>query len=193
MSDHDKQVGGDEPVVHQYDDIQECDNHLPNWWLATLYGTIAFAAFYWISYEGLAIQPGPRGVYMAEVAAAKAADASKAKALGDISADALVKMSKDPATVASGKEIFTTTCVACHGATAGGGIGPNLTDDTWLHGGKPLDVYKTVRDGWPQKGMVAWGPSLGEERVRTVAAYVLSLKNSNVSGGKAPQGEKEVD
>jgi cytochrome c oxidase cbb3-type subunit 3 len=180
-------------VVHEYDGIQEFDNRLPNWWLATLYGAIAFALGYWVHYEGFRVSPSPSEEYRAEVAAAKAAEAEKLAGMGEIDAPALEKLAKDDSTLATGKEVFGSTCAACHAATGGGGIGPNLTDGSWLHGGKALDVYRSVRDGWAQKGMPAWGPQLGEQRVRAVAAYVVSLRNTNVAGGKPAQGEPAID
>ncbi len=78
-----------------------------------------------------------------------------------------------------------------HAPTAAGRSAPNLTDNRWIHGGAPLQIYRTVLEGVPAKGMVAWGPQLGpEEKVRQVVAYVLTLRNTNVAGGKAPQGER---
>lgn len=184
---------GQDQVVHQYDDIQEYDNKLPNWWLFTLYATMVFAVLYWFHYEGFKSGMNPRAAYDAEEAAVNAAIAQKAKTLGTATDETLAQLAKDPATLAQGKEVFGSTCVACHGPNAGGGIGPNLTDDAWLHGGKPANVYKSIRDGWTDKGMAAWGPQLGEERVRAVAAYVVSLRNTNVAGGKVAQGERGID
>jgi cytochrome c oxidase cbb3-type subunit 3 len=176
-------------VIHEYDGIEECDNRLPAWWLTTLYGTIAFALGYWFWFEGFRVAPGPIEAYRAEAAAAASAEAARIAAMGTMDAAGLVALSKDAATLASGKEAFGTTCSACHATTGGGGIGPNLTAAAWLHGGAPLDVYRSVREGWTDKGMPAWGPQLGEARVRAVAAYVLTLRDTNVPGGKAPQGE----
>jgi cytochrome c oxidase cbb3-type subunit 3 len=93
--------------------------------------------------------------------------------------------------VTSGKDIFAAACAPCHGADGGGRIGPNLTDAYWLHGGSPESIQRSVHDGWVDKGMPAWGPSLGEYRVREVAAYVVSLRGTNVAGGKPPQGTRE--
>ncbi|HKA86871.1 MAG TPA: c-type cytochrome [Haliangiales bacterium] len=95
------------------------------------------------------------------------------------------------ADAAGGKEIFATACAPCHAANAGGHVGPNLTDEYWLHGGRPADILASVRFGWVDKGMPAWGPVLGEANVRAVVAYVVSLKNTRVAGGKAPQGTTE--
>jgi len=82
-------------------------------------------------------------------------------------------------------------CSPCHRADGGGTIGPNLTDEFWVHGGAPDKIWKTVHDGVVPKGMIAWGPILGEQKVASVVAYVLTLKNTHVAGGKAPEGDRE--
>lgn len=176
-------------VVHRYDDIEEFDNHLPNWWLITLYGAVVFAIGYWFHYEVFHSGPSSRESYEQSVAADRRHAAEMARRAGAMTDDALVTLSHDPATVATGRQIFTTNCVACHGANAGGIIGPNLTDNAWLHGGRPTQIFHTVMEGVPARGMVAWGPQLGDERVQSVVAYVLTLRNTNVAGGKAPQGD----
>lgn len=179
-------------VVHVYDGIEECDNQLPRWWLWILFGTVTFAGAYWLVAESFKLVPSPRAAYRAEMEAAAAIEAQKMRAAGSVSDDSLVGLTKDPKTVAEGKTVFTSTCAPCHAANGGGGIGPNLTDEYWLRGGAPTKVYATIKDGSTAKGMPAWGGALGEERVRLVSAYVLSLKNTKVAGGKAAQGEPEL-
>jgi cytochrome c oxidase cbb3-type subunit 3 len=179
---------GDDP--HVYDGIVELDSELPLWWQLTLYGAIVFAGIYWYGHRlGAIATPGQ--VYAEEAAAARAAEAAEARKRGTVDDSMLATLSRDPATVAQGKTVFTSTCAPCHRADGGGVIGPNLTDGFWLHGAKPTNILADVRDGVPAKGMPTWGPQLGEERVESVVAYVLSIKNTNVSGGKAPQGEPE--
>jgi cytochrome c oxidase cbb3-type subunit 3 len=186
--------GGDEqkPVLHVYDgDLQEEDNQLPNWWLWLFYGTITFAAVYWLVVHDMKLVSLPGESYDKELAAAQSAESQKSMSMGAVTPDALLAMSKDATVVAQGKEVFAGNCVACHKADAGGVVGPNLTDPYWLHGGAPDKIYVSVRNGWPDKGMPTWVGQLGEEKVRAVTAYVLTLKNTNVAGGKAPQGDKE--
>ena len=180
----------DGKVVHVYDGIEEQDNHLPNWWLYTLYGACVFALGYWIYYQAYGVGLSPLQAYQRDKAAAKRAEAAQLMALGDLTDAQLVEMSKNPAIVKQGAEIYATTCFACHLANGGGQIGPNLTDEFWMHGGLPTQILKTVRDGVPDKGMLAWKQQLGEEKVRAVTAYVLTMVGTNVPGGKAPQGEK---
>jgi cytochrome c oxidase cbb3-type subunit III len=179
-------------VIHEYDGIQECDNALPRWWLGILYSTLAFAAIYWLSAQAFKTTPSPGEEYRAEMEKVAAAEAEKMKAIGSVSDESLVMMAKDAKSVTEGQTVYVSTCAPCHAANGGGGIGPNLTDEFWMHGGAPTKVYGTIKDGVTAKGMPAWGGALGEERVRLVSAYVLSLKNSKVAGGKAPQGEPEL-
>jgi len=176
------------PEIHVYDDIVEHDNKLPLWWQLTLYGAIVFALCYWFGRRFDAIA-SPAQAYASYVAAERAADAERARARGTIDDAMLATIAKDPATLAQGKDIFVSTCATCHKADGGGNIGPNLTDSYWIHGSKPTDIYKTVTTGVPATGMPTWAPVLGESRVEAVVAYVISIENTNVVGGKSPQGD----
>lgn len=179
-------------VIHEVDGIQEYDNKLPNWWLYTLYGSIAFAAVYWFAYHQAGIADLPMAAYQVEMDKVAAAEAARIKAAGVMTPEALVALSKDKGTVAQGKQVFTTTCVACHRADGGGVVGPNLTDEFWIHGGSPEKIFETITKGVADKGMPAWGPQLGAERTQAVTAYVLTLRGTNVANGKAPQGSRET-
>lgn len=95
----------------------------------------------------------------------------------------------DPAEIAEGKNIFLTNCATCHGKEGQGGAGPNLTDDYWLHGGGIKNVFKTIKYGVPQKGMIAWETQLSPKQIQQVASYILTLRGTNPPGAKEPQGE----
>ncbi|MBX3220587.1 MAG: c-type cytochrome [Labilithrix sp.] len=177
-------------VIHEVDGIQEYDNKLPNWWLYTLYGAIAFAACYWYWFETARLGASPVEAYQAEMDRA-AADQAMALTVGDATPEALAALAKDPNATALGKQVFVSTCAACHRADGGGSVGPNLTDEFWLHGSAPERIYRTIASGVPDKGMPAWQPQLGALKTQAVTAYVLGLVGTNVSGGKAPQGERE--
>lgn len=165
-------------IVHEYDGIQEADNELPTWWLWTLYGAILFSVGYWFYYEEFKIGLGSEQAYYAE----RAAEAQKSGR--DPSEGELLAQVDTPA-VDHGKEAFLSNCASCHETGAQGKIGPNLTDNAWLHGGAPLEIFRTIRDGVPEKGMPSWGVVLGRARVEQVTAFVLSLRDTNVPGKKA--------
>lgn len=94
----------------------------------------------------------------------------------------------DAASITKGKEIYLKTCVPCHGMLGEGGIGPNLTDDYWIHGAGINNVMRTVIKGVPEKGMLAWGKTFSEEDILKIASYVLTLHGTNPPNPKAPQG-----
>ncbi|MFO0594417.1 MAG: cbb3-type cytochrome c oxidase N-terminal domain-containing protein [Myxococcaceae bacterium] len=178
----------DSKIVHTYDDIQEEDNHLPNWWLFILYATIVFGFGYWLVFHTTKSMPNPVAEYRTDVDALKKSriDANP------MSDEALAALSQDPAQVEEGKKVFASTCASCHAAEGQGLVGPNLTDKFWIHGNKPTDIAKSVTEGYADKGMPPWGPVLGPDKVRKVAAFVLTLKNKNVAG-KEPQGNEIND
>jgi cytochrome c oxidase cbb3-type subunit 3 len=103
----------------------------------------------------------------------------------------LVEFLHAPGSVSGGEAVFKSNCIACHGDHGQGVVGPNLTDAYWLHGGSPEAVLASITHGYPDKGMPAWKPVLGADKVRLAAAFVLSLKGHAASDGKAPQGDKE--
>jgi cytochrome c oxidase cbb3-type subunit 3 len=172
-------------IVHRYDDIEEEDNHLPNWWLFILFSTTIFMFGYWFVYHTLKVLPSPPVEYATEIDALKKARI----AANPMSDDALAAIARDPAMIEEGKKVFASTCASCHGPEAAGLVGPNLTDNYWIHGAKPTDIAKSMTEGYPEKGMPSWGPILGAEKVRKVTAFILSIRNTNVAGGKAPQGD----
>ena len=165
-------------IVHEYDGIEEADNALPVWWLATFFITVVFGLAYW------RVSPSTRQEYVAEMAAHLSEG-------GEVTEEGLVMLSEDPATVELGQQTFHTNCVVCHGEHAEGNIGPNLTDDHWIHGGAATNIYSTVTSGVATAGMPQWGPVLGDRTVRALVAYVLTLRDTNVPG-RPPQGELYV-
>lgn len=174
----------DPKIVHRYDDIEEEDNHLPNWWLVLLFGTIVFGFGYWLVYHTAKVLPEPRAEYTKEVEAIKKARL----AANPASDDALLALLTDSTQVDEGKKVFASTCASCHAQDAQGLVGPNLTDKYWIHGNKPSEIAKVINDGFAEKGMPPWGPILGADKVRKVTAYILTLKGKNLPG-KEPQGE----
>jgi cytochrome c oxidase cbb3-type subunit 3 len=170
--------------LRKYDDILEEDNHLPNWWLAILFGSILFAFGYWMAFHTTDTFQNPPEVYRAEVDALKKARA----AANPTSEEALSALVQNAYAVTEGQNVFKSTCASCHGQNAEGLVGPNLTDKFWMHGASGKEVLKSIADGYADKGMPAWGAVIGDDKARKVTAYVLSLKGKNLPG-KEPQGQ----
>ena len=92
-------------------------------------------------------------------------------------------------TVHLGAARFAKSCAPCHGERAQGLIGPNLTDDRWIHGGQVEQVFQSVAKGWPAKGMPPWGRAVPPEELSALVSYVRSLQGSNPPSPKAPEGD----
>ena len=171
------------PIVHEYDGIEEADNALPGWWLWIFYLSVAFAVAYWFYFEGFGAGLSPRAAYDLEAAAIAAATPV-------VTEEELLALAADEAEAAAGAELFGVYCVPCHDAQGQGkvGLGPNLTDRFWIHGGAPLDIHRTVSEGVPGTAMMSWRSPLGPESVRRAVVHVMSLRNTNVEG-REPQGD----
>ena len=184
----------DRLLEHEYDGIREYDNPLPRWWVIILWVTVAWSVVYLINViPGVGIGAGRAKNYENEMAAAReqygAAQAAEQKAVV-IDDAAMLAIVADRARVEAGQQVFMTNCVACHRADAGGNIGPNLTDDYWIHGGQPAQIHGTITAGVLDKGMPAWGAVLTPDQVANVAAYVITLHGTHPKEPKAPQGVK---
>jgi cytochrome c oxidase cbb3-type subunit 3 len=178
---------------HAYDGIEEFDNRLPNWWLWTFYGACIFSVFYWVYFHTIGSGDLPGEAYVHEQAAA-AARLEQQLADNPIDEAMLLKLASEPAFVAEGKRLFQDmqNCALCHRADGGGLVGPNLTDDMWVYGGKPMDIYTSILKGRaadPANGFMGGMPEhsyKGMQFVLRTTAYVLSIKHTNVPG-KAPE------
>jgi cytochrome c oxidase cbb3-type subunit 3 len=178
---------------HDYDGIKELDNALPPWWKYGFYITIVVAVFYILKFEVWHTGMNPTQEYAEEMSAAKIqTDAYLASAKENVDENSVVQL--DAAGAAAGKEIFTKTCVACHLAEGQGSVGPNLTDEYWIHGGGVKDIFKTIKYGYPDKGMQSWQTTYSPVQMQQLATYIRTLKGTNPPNPKAPQGDlyKEV-
>lgn len=146
------------------DGIEEYDNPLPNWWLGLFYCCIAWAVGYTLWYHPIAKR--------SEALAFQQEMADAQKRWPQSTMAAAVELT--PANIAAGEQIFQSNCKPCHGADLHGGIGPNLVDTVWIHGGKPDEIVHTITTGVAAKGMPTWGPVLGPQKIAQVAAYILS-------------------
>ena len=91
--------------------------------------------------------------------------------------------------IKAGMEMFDANCVACHMKGGAGNVGPNLTDDYWLHKGSLNDIYKTIKMGYPDKGMQSWSSKFSDKEISLLASYVKSLRGTNPPNAKLPQGD----
>jgi cytochrome c oxidase cbb3-type subunit III len=177
---------------HSYDGIRELDNHLPPWWKGLFYFTVIWGAVYLVLYHVTPVLPLQGEEYANELSAAedqaRALAASRPKTV--IDENALV-FTSDEAIISKGKTVFANSnCGSCHRLDGGGNnIGPNLTDDYWIHGGSIKNVFHTVKEGVVEKGMPAWGKTMSAEDVKNVAFYVMSLRGTNPADAKKPQGD----
>lgn len=172
---------------HEYDGIRELDNRLPPWWLYGFYVTIIFGVVYLWRYHVSYSAPLSREEL--EIAVKKADEEVKAYLAqkGESVDENTVTVSVEAADLAEGKKIYTTACVACHKDDGGGMVGPNLTDDYWLHGGDIKSIFKTIKYGI--NAMPQWQTSYSNKQIAQVASYVMSLHGTNPPGGKAAEGE----
>lgn len=176
----------DRLLDHAYDGIQEFDNPMPRWWVWIFWATIVFSLLYWIDIGGYMRGPGRIADYNTSIAEA---EKRFPKATGPADAAMLAALVKDQNALATGKTVFATNCAVCHRADGGGNIGPNLTDEYWLHGGTLPEIHKTIVEGVLTKGMPNWGKMLPPDQVNAVTAYVASLYDSHPANPKAPQGD----
>lgn len=173
-------------MEHSYDGIRELDNHLPPWWTWLFYGTVAWAVIYMIVYHVGGWLPLSTDEYLAEVEQIQKLRASQSVAQID---ESTLEFTAEPEFIHKGKEIFVGNCASCHRNDGGGGIGPNLTDEYWIHGGSIRDIYAVIKNGVPEKGMISWAAILKPEEMRNAAFFIMSIRGTSPAGAKAPQGE----
>ena len=178
----------DHLLDHDYDGIKELDNSLPPWWKYGFYITLVIAVIYLLRFHVWKTGPTPEQEYNREMAIAEKQIEEYRKKAGDMVDEKTVTMA-DASGIAEGQKIYQTACMACHGGKGEGGVGPNLTDDYWLHGGTINDVFKTIKQGVPEKGMQAWEKTYSPSQIKNIASYIKTLVGTNPPNAKAPQGE----
>jgi cytochrome c oxidase cbb3-type subunit III len=184
----------DELLDHDVDGIREFDNALPRWWLYGFYVTIVFAVVYMVNFHVLPTPlvgyASPEAEYLAEMAAKPAGPGASGPAVVAVAA------LSDPASLAKGQAIFasqTSLCQSCHRPDLGGLVGPNLTDDRWLHGCTAGDLVHSISTGFPPRGMLPYGggPKLSDTELLQLASYVLSRRGSQPLNPKAPDAARD--
>ncbi len=177
---------------HEFDGIRELDNTIPPWFNILFYGTIVIAFLYILNYHVFKMSGLSAEEYNDEMKVA-AMQRDELIRTGAFINENTVKLMTDDATITEGKTIFNTNCTVCHGPAGGGLIGPNLTDEFWIHGGGVVNVFKTIKYGVPVKGMISWQNQLNPKQMQAVANYILTLKGTNPANGKQPEGTIYTD
>jgi cytochrome c oxidase cbb3-type subunit III len=178
----------DQILDHNYDGILEYDNPLPPWWVTLFIITIIWGVLYIFYYHITEVGDSSTKDYALEVERATKLSNTPGGGSGVNINKADMIFMNDEANLNKGKEVFTKNCTACHGQNGEGGVGPNLTDNYWIHGGSFENIVTTIMNGVPEKGMLTWKNILKKEDILQVASYVKSIKGTKPSNPKAPQG-----
>lgn len=178
----------DKLMDHEYDGIRELDNHMPGWWLWLFYFTIAFGVGYMLYYEVLGWGPSQEELYEMEIAEAEALYGGPREDPVESYDWALLT---DDESIEKGRELYTNPqqlCFSCHGAQGQGMVGPNLTDEYWLHGCSPKEMAASIINGYPEMGMLPYGGGneISNEEVEYLVSYMVSLQGTNPPDGKEP-------
>jgi cytochrome c oxidase cbb3-type subunit 3 len=176
---------------HEYDGIRELNNRLPPWWLYGFYVTIVFAGIYLWRYHVSHTGPSSAEEYNRSVTRAELKIKEYLKQKGDAVDENTVTLLTAPEDLAEGKRIFGISCATCHKANGAGEVGPNLTDNYWLHGGDVKSIFKTIRYGI--NAMPQWQNQYSNKQIAQVTSYVKSLQGTNPPNPKEPQGTLEMD
>lgn len=173
---------------HEYDGIRELDNRLPPWWLYGFYFTILFAIVYLFRFFFLDM-PTQEEEYQADMQKAREEVKVYLASLDNLIDESSVTLSTEASELNAGKAVFESNCAVCHAADGGGGVGPNLTDKYWLHGGDMPSIFKTIKYGVPAKGMISWESQLSPKKMQQVASYIYMMEGTTPANPKDAQGD----
>lgn len=180
---------GDVMMDHNYDGIRELDNDLPPWWKYGFYISIVAAFIYLINFYVIKTGDLQKAEYDKSIIAAKLAKEEYEKQNASNVNENNVTLLTDATGIEKGKNVFLDMCGACHGKSGQGGVGPNLTDDYWLHGGSIKDIFKSIKFGWPDKGMKAWQADLSPVQIHEISSFIKTLRGTNPPSPKEKQGD----
>ena len=172
----------------EYDGIQELDNRLPPWWTWFFAICVIFGYVYIFHYHTFGTGDLSLVEYEKEVQQASIEVAAVREKLYAAITPETVKPLTDAAALGLGQQLYVEKCASCHGPSGGGGVGPNLTDDHWLHGCSTKDIFTTISDGVPAKGMISWKTQLNPLQIQQITSYVLTLKGTSPNNPKPAEG-----
>jgi cytochrome c oxidase cbb3-type subunit 3 len=176
-----------------FDGIVELDNPTPPWFNFLFYSTIIFGVIYMFNYHYFKIGKLQDEEFKEQVEIAEAAKQDYLKSVGNLIDENSVTLLSDIKALTNGATLFKEKCAVCHGEKAEGKVGPNLTDEFWIHGGSIQDIFKTIKYGVPAKGMVSWQNSLNGQQMQELASFIKSLQGSKPANPKEPQGDKYTE
>ncbi|NTS77307.1 cytochrome-c oxidase, cbb3-type subunit III [Catenovulum sp. SM1970] len=203
-----------ESMGHEFDGIEELNNPLPKWWTIMYWITGVWGVLYLILYPGMGNYEGVLGWKSSNQDIRSIADSKEATEQGfaeglQVQYDVEVKKSnekfgplfqsyaskdidalmQDEKALEIGQRLYLQNCSQCHGSDARGATGfPNLTDDDWLYGGEFAHIKTTLLNG-RKAAMPAWIDAFGEQGIKDMTAYVLSLSGRDVNVASAKAGE----
>lgn len=175
---------------HDYDGIKELDNNLPPWWKWGFYISIVYAVVYLFLFHVINVVPLSEEEYQNEMAVAKEEVEKYMATATNLVDETNVVALEDQGRLMNGKKLFDANCVACHAADGGGLVGPNLTDEFWIHGGSINNVFAVIKNGVIEKGMIPWKTQLKPAEIQDVASYIMTLGGTTPANPKAAEGEK---
>jgi len=178
---------------HYYDGIRELDNGMPPWLKYMFFATILFAVFYLFNYHVIKGSMLQTAEYQKELSDASLQMEEYRKKSANSVDESNVKLLTDASEISEGKNIFKTNCSACHGQNGEGTVGPNLTDEYWIHGGDLKSIFKTIKYGVVEKGMKPWQADISPSQMALVSSYIKSLKGTNPANPKEKQGDLFVE
>ena len=184
---------------HEWNGIKELNTPVPRVVYFFLMLAFLFSVGYWVLMPawplGVTYTKGLLGIDQRNVVAASLREAAADRSVWTkkIETESFAAVQSDPKMMAivreAGRTLFGDNCAACHGHDAKGGPGfPNLTTSSWLWGGKPEDIFNTIRVGinsTHKDTHVSQMPAFGRDQmlpeadVLKAASYVYSLSHPN--------------
>jgi cytochrome c oxidase cbb3-type subunit 3 len=175
---------------HSYDGIRELDNITPPWFQAAFYTTIVIGIIYlWYYHSGVGKLQIEEYQESVDIANNEMIEYQKHQKGID---ENTIAFSNSGSELEEGAKLYQASCASCHAADGGGGTGPNLCDDSWIHGGSPKDIFKSIKYGWKEKGMIPWKDLYNDQKILKIASYVNLFQGKKPLSPKAPQGDKYV-